>query len=547
MVISGLYTNMSERLKALQLVWFKRDLRIRDHAPLCEAAEHGPVLCLYLYEQELLQARDFSSSHLLFINQSLAELELELKQRGSCLLIRRGEAVDALQQLWHECHFQRLWSHAETGNAVTYQRDLRVADWCRSRGITWEERRQDGVVRRLKTRNGWALRWEERMSQPLLPAPPLLRTPNYLISEGILAPAQLGLESSTQPGVQPGGEMPAHETLHSFLNHRGVNYRADMSSPVTGWAGCSRLSPYLAWGCISLRTVARAASCRLEELRSLREVGDPMDRRWFGSLRSFEARLRWHCHFMQKLEDEPRIEFENFVRAYDGLRESFTASQEGQDRLHSWIRGQTGYPMIDACLRCVHETGWLNFRMRAMVASFASYYLGLHWRPTGLWLGRQFLDFEPGIHWSQFQMQSGTTGINVLRIYSPAKQARDHDPEGLFIRCWVPELDKVPLTHLPRPDLMSAQEQQESSCRIGRDYPAPLVDPVTAPRESKARITELRRQVGTRAEAKRVLLKHGSRKKTSLRKKNSGKTVVAPPDPQDFLPGLDSSWYKVTP
>ncbi|MFY8085998.1 MAG: FAD-binding domain-containing protein, partial [Rubrivivax sp.] len=126
---------------------------------------------------------------------------------------------------------------------------------------------------------------------------------------------------------------------------------------------------------------------------------------------------------MQKLEDEPDIEWRNFARSADGLREG---GPEDRQRLQAWCSGMTGYPMFDACMRQLCATGWLNFRMRAMLVSFAAYHLWLHWRSPGLHLARQFLDVEPGIHWSQMQMQSGTTGINTLRIYSPAKQAAEH-------------------------------------------------------------------------------------------------------------------------
>jgi deoxyribodipyrimidine photo-lyase len=500
-----------------QLVWFKRDLRVQDHAPLSGASLSGPLICLYLYEPEILHSPEFSPAHLVFINQSLLVLRQALQERGGNLLILHGEAVDCLEKIHRNSRFQTLWSHAETGNRLTFLRDLRVADWCRDRGVMWKELRQDGVIRRLKSRDGWAKRWEERMSLTKAEAPAHIQVASTIEGVAILSPKELGLGLSQQEQAQKGGEEAAQHCLDSFLNLRGVNYRSDMSSPLTGWQSCSRLSPYLAWGCISLRTVAQAGSLRTSEIHALRDIGENVDRRWLGSMRSFQSRLHWHCHFMQKLEDDPRIEFENFVRAYDGLREEFTLSPEGQRRYQAWVTGQTGYPMVDASLRCVHATGWLNFRMRAMVASFAAYYLGLHWRPTGLWLGRQFLDFEPGIHWSQFQMQSGTTGINILRIYSPAKQALDHDPGGHFIRRWVPELSKVPLHYLSRPELMNPEEQREAGCRIGLEYPAPIVDHVLAPRQAKAQITELRQSTGLREEARKVYLRHGSRKKSRSR------------------------------
>jgi deoxyribodipyrimidine photo-lyase len=224
-------------------------------------------------------------------------------------------------------------------------------------------------------------------------------------------------------------------------------------------------------------------------------LGDPSsdgreDRAFAHALRGFAGRLRWHCHFMQKLEDEPAIEFRNFARSADGLRpgdEGVPMDDAAQERLAAWREGRTGFPMVDACMRSLAATGWLNFRMRAMLVSFAAYHLWLHWREPGLHLARLFLDFEPGIHWSQMQMQSGTTGINTLRIYSPAKQARDHDPDGVFIRRWIPE--------------------------FGTDaYPAPIVDEQHALRHAKDRMFGLRATDTARTEADAIQARHGSRK-----------------------------------
>jgi deoxyribodipyrimidine photo-lyase len=273
------------------------------------------------------------------------------------------------------------------------------------------------------------------------------------------------------------------------------------------------LSPYLAYGAISIKRVYQATLAREHELRDARAAGATIDARWLGSLSSYVGRLHWHCHFMQKLEDQPSLEFTNQARAYDGIRENdFDA-----DRFAAWTAGATGYPMIDACMRALHRGGWINFRMRAMLMSFASYHLWLHWRPTAVYLGSQFLDFEPGIHYPQSQMQSGTTGINTLRVYSPAKQAMDQDPTGAFIKRYVPELARVPAQYIAEPHVMPPLVAASLDFRIGVDYPAPIVDHKIAVAAAKERLYSIRRDAAARAEAKGVYVKHGSRKPTAPR------------------------------
>ncbi|MEO1270178.1 MAG: FAD-binding domain-containing protein, partial [Myxococcota bacterium] len=255
--------------------------------------------------------------------------------------------------------------------------------------------------------------------------------------------------------------------------------------------------------------VFQRTQARQRELEVMKRAGEPLDRRWLSSLRSFQSRLRWHGHFMQKLEQEPALEFENMNRGFDGMREG----QFDEARFEAWVAGQTGYPMVDACMRALRATGWLNFRMRAMVVSFASYHLWLHWRRPAHVLARLFLDYEPGIHFSQVQMQSGVTGINTIRIYAPAKQVADQDPHGVFIRRWVPELEAVPDTWIAEPHTMPPLLQLQLGCVIGRDYPAPIVDHVTAYRHARETVHAWKRRPEVRALSEEVLARHGSRKR----------------------------------
>ena len=167
--------------------------------------------------------------------------------------------------------------------------------------------------------------------------------------------------------------------------------------------------------------------------------------------------------------------------------------------------------MIDAAMRSLIATGWVTFRTRAMLVSFASYHLWLDWRPTARVLAGRFIDFEPGIHYSQAQMQSGVTGINTIRIYAPTKQARDVDPHGEFIREWLPELRDVHDAYLLDPAKMPGHVQRSIGCVVGRDYPVPVVDEAAAYARAKARIFEWKESASVRAHARRVFERHGSR------------------------------------
>jgi deoxyribodipyrimidine photo-lyase len=492
----------------VHVVWLKRDLRVTDHRPLAEAAARGPVVCLFVHEPEVMTAEDFDPSHLRFINESLADLDARLRTRGGRMTYRLGRMPDVLEELRQAVPLAGLWSHEETGNAVTYRRDLRVGAWAREHGIPWTEFPGGGVQRRSRGRDGWAARWEARMAERPAEAPARIVPAERVPAGRPASAADLGLPETDKDEAQPGGETCAEDTLDSFLRHRGLAYRRGMSSPVTAFDVSSRLSPHLAWGTLSVRRAVRAARRRVEELRDLRDGGGGVDGRWFGSLASFLDRLRWRDHFIQKLEDEPRIEFENFHRGYDGLREG----EFDADRFAALCGGRTGFPMVDAVVRALLAGGWVNFRMRAMLASFAAYHLWLHWRPTSVFFARHFLDYEPGIHYSQFQMQGGTTGINAVRVYSPAKQVIDHDPRGVFIRRYVPELGEVPDEWLAEPHRMPAAVQDRAGCVIGRDYPPPVVDAAEAARRAKERIFALRAREDIRREAAAVWLRHGSRK-----------------------------------
>jgi deoxyribodipyrimidine photo-lyase len=490
------------------IVWFKRDLRVHDHAPLTQAIARGPVICLYILEPSLWAQPDASLLHYRFLEESLRDLASALRKTGLRLHLMVGEAIDVLERVQSMAPFDTLHSHEETGNGHTFERDKAVARWCLAHQVHWREWPQHGVVRRLPTRDVWHDRWQAHMQAPRVPAPdPVSEPTEPLLMHADRWPAagMSGLAGEDPPARQRGGRGEGLQVLESFLRERSRVYRGGISSPLTAPTACSRLSPYLSFGCLSLREVVQATADRIAALANDDAPGAGRQRQ---GLSAFLSRLHWHCHFIQKLESEPALEFRNLHRGYDGLRES------GWNEAHfqALVAGKTGWPMVDACVAMLRETGWINFRMRAMVVSVASYALWLHWRPVGLWLARQFTDYEPGIHWSQMQMQAGTTGINTTRVYNPIKQARDHDPEGRFVRRWLPALRRVPDEWLFEPWRMPPEVQAACGVCVGVDIPQPVVDLDTATRSAKARVHALRAQAPVRAAKAAIVEKHGSRR-----------------------------------
>ena len=491
----------------IQVVWFKRDLRLEDHAPLAEAARRGPVLPLYVFEHSVMSAPDFSGQHAGFARECLKELDAALRKRGVPLVVRQAEMPDLLARLLRKAGPFDLWSHEETGNGITHERDRRVRRWCREHGIVWTELPQHGVFRGLADRDRWSRLWDERMTQPCAQTPRRIEAAPLALqaSAGLLFPEAPGIGLPDIPGRQRGGRTRGLELLSTFLDGRGHDYRHAMSSPLSAQSACSRLSAHLAYGSLSMRETVQAVWRERTALLALPAAARPAG--MLASLKAFEARLHWHCHFIQKLESEPGIEWHNMHRGFDGLRDD----PPDPGRLEGWARGETGYPLVDGCMRMLAHTGWINFRMRAMLVSFASYQLWLHWREPALHLARLFLDYEPGIHYPQVQMQSGTTGINTVRMYNPVKQARDQDPDGVFVRRWLPELARVPAPWIFEPWTMPSEMQRQSGGVIGRDYPAPLVDNAAAMRAARDRVWSVKTRPESRDEAQRVYEKHGSR------------------------------------
>ncbi|MFC3179591.1 FAD-binding domain-containing protein [Cypionkella sinensis] len=467
------------------LIWFKRDLRTHDHPALTLAAGLGAVLPLYIVEPDYWALPDTSARQWAFTAECLEDLRTQLASLNAPLVVRVGDAQAVLERLCRQHNITRIVSHQETGNAFTYARDRRIAAWAQSAGILWDEVPQSGVVRRLANRSQWQDLRDGFMAAPQHEAPALNALPG--LEPGLIPTARaLRLAEDTCAHRQHGGRSTGLDLLESFLTQRGAPYRRAMSSPMTAERACSRLSPHIALGSLSLREVVQAT-----QIRAAAHPGGG----WSGALASFQSRLAWRDHFIQKLEDQPAIESRCVQTAAELLRRSSDPA-----RLQAWTQGETGLPFLDACLRYLAATGWLNFRARAMVMACASYHLWLDWRVTGTVLARRFTDYEPGIHWPQVQMQSGATGTHVPRIYNPVKQGLDQDPTGSFTRRWIPELQAVPDAYLQAPWRWTGAGRV-----LGRRYPEPIVDITTAQRDAREAVWGLRRKPAARVETVEVI------------------------------------------
>ena len=268
-----------------------------------------------------------------------------------------------------------------------------------------------------------------------------------------------------------------------------------ISKPELSRTSCSRISPYISWGNLSVREVYQKAFHFKDQAKNNKAID------------SFMSRLRWQSHFIQKFEMEHTMEEASINRGFRRLKKAISKHYQA-----AWREGQTGYPLVDACMRCLNETGYLNFRMRALVVSFFTHNLWQPWQDASTHLSQMFLDFEPGIHYPQLQMQAGETGTNMLRVYNPIKNGLEHDPEATFIKKWVPELRNLETPFAHQPYLMTEMDKQFNNFYLGKDYPYPIVDMDETRKRATETLWNMRKERLTKEESKRILKKHTTSK-----------------------------------
>jgi len=480
----------------INICWFKKDLRVEDNEALYESSKDYDVLPIYILEKEKWKQLSHSYRQWQFCKESLIDLKEELTLRGQTLIIRIGDVIDIFEEIKNSFKIKGLYSHQETGDFLSYKRDQKVRKWTKENNIPWSEYLQFGVFRGPLKRDKWAKTYKKHFEKEIFIISKNFKELSFK-EDNLPTDDFFDFENDNCHGRFKGGRKAGLKRLNYFLNNDIHSYGKNISSPEKSYFTCSRLSPYITMGCISLKEI-------LKKTKLLKTKDSKM----------FTSRLYWHCHFIQKLETQPELEFKEYHPYFENIR------VKNEYFLEAWSEGKTGYPFLDACMRSLNHNGWINFRMRAMLMSFASYNLWIPWQESGLKLAQKFIDYEPGIHWNQCQMQSGTTSINTNRIYNPIKQGKDHDPKGTFIKKWVPELKDISEDLIHEPWLINNSEIYNSQ---KLNYVKPIIDLKITLKEARNSLFQISLKEGYWNISKMIYEKHGSRK-SSFKKKTKKKS-----------------------
>jgi deoxyribodipyrimidine photo-lyase len=447
--------------------WIRRDLRLHDNQALSTALESGmPVQPLFIFDPNLLNSDYVGDKRLAFLFASLRALDNDLQAVGSYLLTRRGDPAEVLGELRAELEYQKVVAERDH-SPYAQRRDHRVGTVVPLQRVGSSAIRLPGSVRKADDdpyvvfspfRNRWM---EGRLPSPqdVLPAPDSITSPAPLEGVGIPEDPDYQLNDEF-----PIGEENARQRLLEFTEPDGIiagyaNQRNRMAAH-----GTSRLSPYLRFGIISPREAFVAA-------REAQARQDSHDARQGSS--TWIEELIWRDFYLHILNFFPRARTENFRQKYDALN-----WRNDQAEFEAWTEGKTGYPVVDAAMRQLKSIGWMHNRARMIVASFLVKDLLVDWRWGERHFMQHLIDGDPASNnggW-QWAAGTGTDAAPYFRIFNPVSQSEKHDPEGTYIRRWVPELELIPNKRVHEPWTLSQDEQAEYECVIGQDYPAPIVD-----------------------------------------------------------------------
>lgn len=453
------------------IVWFRRDLRIADHAPLYRAALRGAVIPVFVFDRALLHHPETAPSRVAFMLACLVCLDQDLRERGGRLILRYGDPVEVLPQIVQETQAEGIYAHLDYERIYGRVRDARLNQTLAQQHlkIRWFEPAAGtpDLLRYPQYRDFWYA----EMRAELVPTPSQIQVPPEIASDPLPLLTDLGLIPDPKP-IPPGGTGAARQLLQEFLEEKVDRYYWQLSYP--GAEATTGLSPHIKFGAISVRECVQTAQQR--------EFSDARAER---SRQQLIARLRWGSGFAQRFRYLPQLELRSLYSIFDEDGWHFD-----EELYQAWQQGQTGFPIVDAAARCLQATGgWkqLNFRVRAIYSSFLSNLLGMDWRYGALHFMRHLIDGDCPIDHYQWAMQAGVTHCvdkSWTRIYNPEQVAIDRcDPDGQFIKRWVPELEHLSPEQLGSPLFFSPL--------FSNNYPPPILDYKTA---RQLRVKQLERQ-----------------------------------------------------
>ena len=421
------------------ILWFKRDLRVFDHQPLFTASQEATVLPIYILEPSVWNYGDLSNRHLKFVLDSLEDLQDSVRHMGADLFVAVSEMEDILESLFETYGQFKLYSHREHGLKNTYDRDIKVKKWINEHQCEWIEF-PSFLVARYSNEHPRKNFKEEFLKQKIYPVPKKMNLPELIpsiLSNHLNDIKHFHIQGDIPSHGFQGGEKEAIRKANAFFKSRYKKYNTYINKPYYSIYSSSHLSPYLTWGNISIKALQISTKKHLLELES--------NEFYHSQLKAFHQRIQWHCSFVQAVENDPLLNINSRDTRFEGVR------VHDFERLEAFRTGKTGIPFVDACMRALNQTGWINFKQRAMIASFACNTLLLDWRDVGYVLANLWYDYEPGIHWLQIQTQAGLIPYSHIPLYDVIKQSKMHDPEGLFIKKYIPQLLEIPseLIHEP--------------------------------------------------------------------------------------------------